>query len=109
MFSSFPDDDFTNLVKDYCTKNIYAPQSPTHLFEHAKNVIFDNSMQPDDAWEYAIGLLRHVGYDFRRFYSKCEYGVISSCIKSLESELDGVHTTSLPFIKKVSLRFTKLT
>jgi len=100
VFSSFADEDFTQLVKDYCTKNIYAPQSPTSLFEHAKNAQFSNSMNSDDAWEYAISLLRGVGYDFSRFYSKCEYSVISQTIKSIQSEFDGIYTNQLPFVKR---------
>jgi hypothetical protein len=99
VFISFDDTTFTDLVKSYCMNNIYAPQSPAHIFEHAKNEVFNKTMEKNEAWNYALGLLRRVNYDFRHFYEKCEYPIISEIIKSLKPELEGVYTESLPFVK----------
>lgn len=37
VFSEMNDDLFKNVIESYCRKNIYAPQSPTHLLEHIEN------------------------------------------------------------------------
>jgi hypothetical protein len=49
VFTAFDDKTFTDLVKSYCIKNIYAPQSPTHLFEYAKTVEMNKQMSGDSA------------------------------------------------------------
>jgi len=54
VFISFDDTTFTNLVKSYCVHNIYAPQSPTHLFEYAKTVEINKQMSGDSAWDFAL-------------------------------------------------------
>lgn len=100
VFEVLTDEDFTQLVKNYCVENIYAPQSPTHLFEYAKTLLKREYLENDEAWSYAISLLRSLNYDFRGFYAKCEYSIISSVVKVLEGELRGVLTESLPFVKK---------
>jgi hypothetical protein len=99
VFISFDNTTFTDLIKSYCMKNIYAPQSPAHIFEHAKNEVFNKTLEKNEAWNYALGLLRHVGYDFRRFYELCEYDIISTIIKALKPELEGIYTENLPFVK----------
>lgn len=100
VFSSFTDDDFTHLIKTYCVQNIYPPQSPSSVLEYAKTQLKLKYMDSSSAWDYAISILRHVGYDFSRFYSKCEYSIISTIIKSLRTDLEGIHTDKLPFVKK---------
>lgn len=100
VLSSFDNTAYIDLVKSYSVSNIYAPQSPTHLFDYAKSVEIAKHMTADSAWDYAISLLRQLNYDFSRFYIECGYGIISGVIKSLKSELQGVHTENLPFIKK---------
>lgn len=100
VFEILEDDDFSQLVKNYCLENIYAPQSPTHLFEYAKTLLKREYMETDEAWSYALSLLRGLNYDFRGFYAKCEYSIISDIIKVLEGELRGVYTEHLPFVKK---------
>jgi hypothetical protein len=99
VFTAFDNATFTELIKSYCIKNIYAPQSPAHIFEHAKNEVFNKTLEKNEAWNYALSLLRQFNYDFRRFYDKCEYGIITDIIKSLKPELEGVHTENLPFVK----------
>lgn len=98
-------DMFSQLVKEYCDNNVYPPQSPAHLLDYAKTVLISNSMSSDSAWTYAIDLLRRVGYDFSRFYTKCEYDIISQIINDLRADLVGIHTDKLPFVKK---RFVEL-
>ena len=100
VFTAFDDTTFTNLVKSYCVHNIYAPQSPTHLFEYAKTVEMSKHMNGDSAWDYALSLLRRINYDFKRFYIDCEYILITDIIKVLKSELEGIHTDKLPFVKQ---------
>lgn len=100
VFEEVDDETFVGLIKEYCKENIYAPQSPTHLLEYAKTRIIANFMSPDEAWEYAIGLLRRVGYTFSRFYEKVEHVVISQSIKAIESEFYNLYTESLPFVKR---------
>lgn len=100
VFEEIDDDTFVGLIKEYCKDNIYAPQSPTHLFDYAKTRLTANFMSSDEAWEYAIGLLRSVGYTFKRFYDKCEHNVISNSIKSMESEFYNLYTEQLPFVKR---------
>jgi hypothetical protein len=99
VFTAFDDKTFTDLVKSYCIKNIYAPQSPTHLFEYAKTVEINKHMSGDSAWDFALSLLRQLNYDFKRFYIECGYVIISDIIKVLKSDFDGIHTDKLPFVK----------
>jgi hypothetical protein len=99
VFTAFDDKTFTDLVKSYCIKNIYAPQSPTHLFEYAKTVEINKQMSGDSAWDFALSLLRQLNYDFKRFYIECGYVIISDIIKVLKSDFDGIHTDKLPFVK----------
>lgn len=100
VFEEVDDETFVGLIKEYCKENIYAPQSPTHLLEYAKTRLMSNFMSPDEAWEYAIGLLRSVGYTFSRFYDKVEHVVISQSIKEIESEFYNLYTENLPFVKR---------
>lgn len=98
-FSGFTDDSFTDLVKNYCEQNIYAPQSPAHLLEFAKSVISTTFMNSKEAWEYALDNIRRLGYDFRRFYMFCEYKVISDVIRLLEWKFRGIRTEDLKFVQ----------
>lgn len=41
--SGIPDEDFEALLIDYAKRNIYPPQSPTHLLEHYKTM-FDETV-----------------------------------------------------------------
>lgn len=100
VFESVDDETFVGLIKEYCKHNIYAPQSPTHLLEFVKTRLMTNFMSSDEAWEYAISLLRRVGYTFSRFYEKVEHEVISQSIKAIESDFYNLYTENLPFVKR---------
>lgn len=100
VFNYLHDSMFTDLIKAYCTANIYAPQSPSHLLEYAKQVRIAQSMSADEAWEYTISLLRQLSYDFRRFYDKVDNTLISKVIKQMRHDFVGLMTDSLPFVKK---------
>ena len=100
VFVAFDNLTFTDLVKSYCTSNIYAPQSPSHLLEYAKQVRIAQSMSADEAWEYTISLLRQLSYDFRRFYDKVDNTLISNVIKQMRHDFVGLMTDQLPFVKR---------
>jgi hypothetical protein len=107
VFETLDDDTFTNLIKSYCKDNIYAPQSPTHLLEHAKKRVLQYAMGEDEAWGYALDMLRSVGYTMSRFYAKCEHPIIAKAIKSMESDFYNLYTEQLPFVKKTFVKLYK--
>lgn len=93
-------DTFSALIKAYCEQSIYAPQSPTHLLEFARSLTISQHMNVDNAWDYALALVRSLNYDFRHFYTKCEYTIISDTIKQIQGDFVGLLTEHLPFVKK---------
>lgn len=100
VFKQLDGDTYSALVKSYCEQSIYPPQSPAHLLEHAKTLTLQQYMNSDNAWDYALSLIRRVNYDFRHFYSKCEYSIISQAIKQIQADFIGIYTEHLPFVKK---------
>ena len=42
---------FDALTSDYCMKNEFAPQSPTHLLNHLKSAYRSKQMSADAAWQ----------------------------------------------------------
>lgn len=109
-FKHIDGDSYSALVKAYCEQSIYAPQSPTHLLEFARTLTIGQHMNSDNAWDYALSILRAYNYDFRHFYNKCEYGIISDTIKQIQGDFVGLLTEHLPFVKKhfVEVYHTKI-
>jgi hypothetical protein len=99
IFKETEDTTYTNLVKKYCIDNVYAPQSPTHLLQYAKNILIQNKMTPEAAWEKALGTLRETGYNFKRTYEKVENTNIVNSLKQMENELKGIMTKDIPFAR----------
>lgn len=48
---SIPDEVAFQVVQDYCMKNIYPPQSPTHILDHYKNLLITQYSSGDKAFE----------------------------------------------------------
>lgn len=99
IFKETEDETYTNLVKKYCVDNIYAPQSPTHLLQYAKDILIQNKTTPEAAWEKALGTLRETGYDFKRTYEKVQDTNIINSLKQMQNELTGVMTKDIPFVR----------
>lgn len=98
--SAFDDTTYTNLIKNYCTNNIYPPQSPSHLMDYAKKVVIDSNLSGELAWEKALNGIRQAGYNFTEFHATIENKVISDSVKEIESEFYGLMIDQIPFVRK---------
>lgn len=99
IFKGVSNETYTTLIKNYSEKNIYAPQSPTHLLEHVKEAIIESKPTPEAAWTIALDTLRNTGYNFKRTYEKIEDGNIVRTIMELRVDLDGIMTKDIPFVR----------
>jgi len=99
IFKGVSNETYTTLIKNYSEKNIYAPQSPTHLLEHVKEAIIESKPTPEAAWTIALDTLRSTGYNFKRTYEKIEDGNIVRAIMELRVDLDGIMTKDIPFVR----------
>lgn len=100
VFQKYENATYTELVKNYSVKNIFPPQSPSHLLDFAKTNIISQSLSADEAWEITVSNLRRLTYDFRRFYQEVDNEVISDTVKAMRTDFEGVLTENLPFVKK---------
>ena len=55
-FENFGDETFKEMILNYCMNNIYAPQSPTHLIQHMKDMVLLREPSGEEAWELTYGL-----------------------------------------------------
>lgn len=63
-FKNMSDGTFTKLIERYCNENIYAPQSPTHILEFAKNKILENQPKAEIEFDKVVELNKR--YSLRR-------------------------------------------
>lgn len=98
IFKEVNNETYTGLIKNYCEKNIYAPQSPTHLLEYAKDIMIQNKLTAEEAWERAVTSLRNTGYNFKRSYTELDQTTVNS-IKQMEAELTGILTKDMPYAR----------
>ena len=99
IFKEVSNETYTALIKNYCEKNIYAPQSPTHLLEHAKEVMIQSKPTPEAAWTIALDTLRSTGYNFKRTYETIKDENIVRAIMELRVDLEGIMTKDIPFVR----------
>ena len=53
-FENFDDKTFKDMILNYCTNNIYAPQSPTHIIEITFNKLLESQMGSTEAFNKII-------------------------------------------------------
>ncbi len=105
-FKDFNEEEFIGIIKRYCKENVYPPSSPAQILEYARTLLYERSMTPDEAWEYAIRTIRGFGFsrrDFQRLYTHLEernLTVILKTLKEMESEFHNLLSDQLPFVKR---------
>lgn len=61
-FKDMYEEDFVNLIQDYSKNNVYAPLSPTSIFEYYASKVDENSLLPSVAFEKALDIVKELGW-----------------------------------------------
>ena len=102
-FENFDDKTFKDMILNYCTNNIYAPQSPTHLIQAFKDMALLNEPSGEEAWELSYGLLKKNRYDIDVTVEqlvKDNKEVCANALQEMKSRFRGLMTDDIPYVRK---------
>ena len=104
----FDDETFKLIIMEYCTNNIYPPQSPTHLIEHYKLNIVKSELCGEQAFEMMLSDIKKDTWAY--YYTRDQYLqsgnfskiAIAHSIMELDSEIETMRydSNSVQFVKK---------
>jgi len=100
--SIIPSDRLEYVIKDYCTKNVYAPTSPTSLIEHYRSIILNYYPSAEIEFEKFIERVRLNGYDLEKHIQGYHrYPYIQETLRRLKSDFEvwRLDKKQLPFFK----------
>jgi len=103
IFGNFNDNDFQDLIKNYCMNNIYPPQSPSHILELVKTTLLNNELSEDEAWDTGYGLVKKYNFDVKRACKEMRdtgYHAMATSFEKLGGRFYGLTTQSLPYLIK---------
>ena len=89
-FSNLEDATFIALVEKYTDNNRFAPQSPADLLDLLKAEMTQNELDPNDAWQEVITLIRKHGFYYGRdkIYAALENKpVLKKTVEQFENDL----------------------
>jgi len=99
IFKGTDNETYTELIKQYCVKNVFPPKSPTDIIQFKQQQMIKTRMTPEAAWELTLGTLRETGYDFRRTYKMLNDRVLKQTLKQMENQFYGIHTKDIPYAR----------
>lgn len=111
VFSNFDDEVFTEMVKNYCRENVYAPSSPTALTEFMKVKMIEKrkgEFSSEQAFEEALYRLRYFGYYIPDVIAhfKTSNNAISKTVEELVSSFATIKNDAdqIPFVKSAFVK-----
>lgn len=94
-FKALDTNTFTTLIKNYCDRNVYAPQSPTDLLNHVAVSCTEEQLDPDAAWDLTIRLGRKYSfyYGIDKIYKELEpYPLVKQTVEEFYRRLIDLRT-----------------
>ncbi len=103
VFKNVSDDEFEMVIKSYCLSNVYPPQNPSRILEHARNITIRQQLTDDEAWEYGYNLVKRYNFNMKRACDEMEengYHAMARAFTKMGGRFVGLTTASLPYLEK---------
>ena len=102
VFKHMEDENFINLIKNYCLENIYAPQSPTSILEFAKQKYLENQPQAELEFEKVVELNKRYSLRINEdtIMAKIDSEITRSVLKAFKNDFINIGDDNRDMVKK---------